>query len=182
MRPVPRHAATTLGRATRMGCAALAVAACGGTGAGPASGAQSAPCHPNVRYVSAQGGAGDITAVFKISVVPGSRCELRGYPWLELLGPGTERLTTHEIRSGAVLNLPVRRVVVTARRPGRFVVEYHTIGADGRVCHPRPVALAIRLPSMHRETRAAVNLKGPRTRLFIPCNGQIIVSPVASLR
>jgi hypothetical protein len=138
-----------------------------------------ADCRPSVRYASTQGAGGNITAVFEVAVRSSYGCALQGFPSVRLVDRHGKEMPTLPMRRGAdATGIPNRRVALHPDRPGRFLIIYKLLRASGRPCLPGPHAIRVRLPGDDRWLTVPVDRPNPQLRVFAPCGGAFIVSPV----
>jgi hypothetical protein len=135
----------------------LAVAAAALLGAtAPAHGRATATCAArSLRYetIRIEGAAGTFLISLRVRTT-GARCELYGYPKLQIIGR-TGPLPTHVRHGGlAILNRPARRVVLAQTRPAKLLVAYNAVPSGSETSCPRGVALAVDGVRVRVATRA----------------------------
>lgn len=137
-------------------------------------------CRAIVRYGDGQGASGNIYAAFTVTVRAGHRCSLIGFPTIQLLDRHGRTLPTHARHVGYQLAcISLRRVLLRPGHPGYFDLIYRTYDDRGHYCPPVAPAIRVRLPEQARTQTVRVDGHNPNLRVFDPCNGTFIVTPVA---
>lgn len=112
-----------------------------------AAAALAAPICPaaslHYRLALADAGAGTIVLHLQVKATH-PPCRVSGYPRLQLLGRRGVRLPTRVVHDGlAMLQRPVRPVLVTSKRAAHLLVAYNDVPVGSETRCPRGLALLV---------------------------------------
>jgi hypothetical protein len=132
-------------------------------------------CRPQVRYTDGQGLGGRIYAHFRVSEQSKRGCSMAGYPTIRMIDMDGHALPTHVAQDHT---RPVRAIHLRRGHPAGFQISYAYTLDDGLGCRPAPHALSLRLPGTPRAIRVPVDGADPDLRVFTPCHGAIVLTPM----